>query len=164
MMNDHNLRLPESSRKTAGLRQLFLAGAVGAGMVLAWLPVQASEPQAPWECSSYTDAAHSRCVETFLESQRDQIESLQGKIQAQQETVNRLQNQLDRQAATNAELQRQLAQAPAVVRAVPPLYAYAPVGLGLYLGRPWINGPPYFYRPYLYGPHYFGPRHRNHRW
>jgi hypothetical protein len=133
-------------------------------MVLAGLPAQASETQTLWECSSYTGDAHTRCLEGFAESQRDQIAVLQGKLQAQQETVNLLKDQLDRQASTSAELQRQLAQPPAVVHALPPLYAYPPVGLSLYLGRPWIYGPPFFYHPYVYGSRYYEPRHRGHRW
>jgi hypothetical protein len=133
-------------------------------MVLAGLPAQASETQTLWECSSYTGDAHTRCLEGFAVSQRDQIAALQGKLQAQQETVNLLKDQLDRQASTSAELRRQPAQPPAVVQAVPPLYAYPPVGLSLYLGRPWIYGPPFFYRPYVYGSRYYEPRHRGHRW
>jgi predicted component of type VI protein secretion system len=163
-MNDHDFHRRESSRKTAGLWPQLLIGAIGIGTVLAGLPAQASESQTLWECSSYTGDAHTRCLETFAESQRDQIATLQGKLQAQQEAVNHLKDQLDRQASTSADVQRQLAQPPAVVQAVPPLYAYPPVGLGLYLGRPWIYGPPYYYRPYVYGPRYYGPRHRGHRW
>ena len=163
-MNDHAFHRPNSSRKIAGLGPRLLIGAIGIGMVLAGLPAYASESQTPWECSSYTGDAHTRCVEAFAESQRDQIAALQGKLQAQQETVNLLKDQLDRQASTSADLQRQLAQPPAVVQAVPPLYAYPPVGLSLYLGRPWIYGPPFFYRPYVYGSHYYGSRHRGHRW
>jgi hypothetical protein len=34
------------------------------------------------------------------------------------------------------------------------------LGLGLYLGRPWIYGYPYHYRP-LFGPRYY--RHWGHR-
>lgn len=163
-MNDHNLRYLESSRKSEGLWPQFLIGAIGVRVVLSGLQAQASESQTPWECSSYTGDAHTRCLEGFAESQRDQIAALQGKLQAQQETVNLLKGQLDRQASTSAELQRQLAQPPAVVQAVPPLYAYPPVGLSLYLGRPWIYRPPFFYRPYVYGPLYYGHRHRGHRW
>jgi uncharacterized coiled-coil protein SlyX len=163
-MNDHNIHGLESSRKTAELWPQLLIGAIGVGVVLAGLPAQASESQTPWECSSYSGDAHTRCLEAFVESQREQIATLQGKMQAQQETVNHLKDQLDRQASTSADLQGQLAQPPAVVQAAPPLYAYPPVGLGLYLGRPWIYGPPYFYRPYVYGPRYYGPRHRSHRW
>ncbi len=165
-MNDHNLRYLDSSRKASELwPQLLIIGAIGVGMVLAGLPAQASESQSPWECSSYTGAAHTRCLEAFVESQRDQIATLQGKMQAQQETVNHLKDQIDRQASASADLQRQVAQPPAVVQVIPPLYAYPPVGLGLYLGRPWIYGPPYyFYRPYVYGPRYYGHHHRGHRW
>ena len=163
-MNDHNFRRRNSSRKTATLWPQLLIGAIGIGMVLAGLPAYASESQTPWECSSYTGDAHTRCVEAFAESQRDQIAALQGKLQAQQETVNLLKDQLDRQASTSTDLQRHLAQPPAVVQAVPPLYTYPPVGLGLYLGRPWIYGQPYFYRPYVYGPGYYGHRHRGYHW
>ncbi|MDZ4856518.1 MAG: hypothetical protein SGJ26_16970 [Nitrospirota bacterium] len=163
-MNDRNCHGRDSSQKTAGLWPQLLIGGIGIGMVLAGLPAQASESQTPWECSNYTGDAHTRCVETFAESQRDQIAALQGKLQAQQETVTRLQNQLARQASTSAELQRQLAQPPTVVQAVPPLYTYPSVGLSFYLGNPWIYGLPFSYRPYVYGPHYFGSHHRGHRW
>lgn len=132
--------------------------------MLAGLPAHAGESQTPWECSNYTGAAHTRCLEAFVESQREQIATLQGKMQAQQETVNHLKNQIDRQSSTSADLQQSLAQPPTVVQVVPPLYAYPPVGFGLYVGRPWIYGSPYFYRPYVYGPRYYGHRHRNHHW
>ncbi|HYM88465.1 MAG TPA: hypothetical protein VES92_05045 [Nitrospiraceae bacterium] len=162
-MNDHNFHHRESSWKTEELWPQLLIGAIGMGMVLAGLPAQASESQTPWECSSYTGDAHIRCLEAFAESQRDQIAALKEKVQAQQETVNLLKDQLDRQASTNADLQRQLAQPPAVVQAIPPLYSYPPVGLGLYLGRPGIYGSPFFPLPYVYGPHFYGLRHRGHR-
>ena len=163
-MNDHDYYRRESSRKTAGLWPQLLIGTIGIGMVLAGLPAQASESQTPWECSSYTADAHTRCVEAFAESQRDQIAELQGKLQAQQETVNLLKDRLDRQASTSAELQRHLAQSPVVVQTVPPLYAYPPVGFSLYLGRPWIFASPYYYPPFFYGLGYYGPHHRGHRW
>ena len=132
-------------------------------MVLAGLPAQASESQTLWECSSYTGDAHTRCVETFAEWQRDQIAALQGKLQAQQETVDRIQDQLNRQASTNAELQRQLSRPPAV-QVAPPLYTYPSVGLSFSLGSPWIYGPPFFDHPYIFGPGYYGHRHWGHRW
>lgn len=166
-MNEYNLRRLESSRKTAELWPQLLIGAIGVGVVLAGLPAQASESQTTWECSSYSGAAHTRCLEAFVESQQDQIAALQGKMQAQQETVNHMKDQIDRQASASADLQRQVTQPPAVVQALPPLYTYPPVGLGLYLGRPWIYGPPFFYRPYVYGPRYsryYGPHYRGHRW
>ena len=163
-MNDHNFHRRKSSRKTAGLWPQLLIGAIGIGIVLAGLPAQASESQTPWECSNYTRDAHTRCVEAFAESQRDQIAALQGKLQAQQETVNLLKGQLDRQAATSADLQRRLAQPPAVVQTLPSFYPYPPVGLSFSLGRPWIYGSPFFPLPYVYGPHFYGLRHRGHRW
>ena len=78
-MNDHKFHRRESSRKTAGLWPQLLIGAIGIGMVFADLPGQASESQIPWECSSYTGDAHTRCVEAFAESQQDQIATLQEK-------------------------------------------------------------------------------------
>ena len=163
-MDDHNSQHRDSARKTPGLWPWILIGAIGVGMVLAGLPAHANESQTPWECSSYSGDTHTRCVEAFAEVQRDQIAALQGNMRAQQETVNLLKNQLDRQASTNADLQRQLARPPAVVQTVPPLFAYPPVGFGLYLGSPWINGSPYYYPPFFYGLRYYGSHHRGHRW
>ena len=163
-MNNHNFHRRESSRKTEELWLQLLFGAVGIAMVVAWVPAQASESQTLWECSSYTGDAHTRCLEGFAELQRDQIAALQGKLQAQQESVKLLKDQLDRQTSASAELQRQLAQQPAVVQAIPPLYAFPSMGFGFSLGHSWIYGPSLFYQPYIYGTHYYGPRHRGHRW
>ncbi len=163
-MNDHNLHRREFPRKTARLWPQLLIGAIGIGMLVTWMPAQASESQTLWECSSYTGNAHTRCLEGFAESQRDQIAALQGKLQAQQETVKLLKDQLDRQASASAELQRQLAQPPALVQSVPSLYTYPSVGLGLYLGSPWIYGSSLYYPPYIYGLHFYGSRHRSYRW
>ena len=62
-----------------------------------------------------------------------------------------------RQSAATADLQQQLSQRPTTVVPTPYAYTYAypPVGLGLYLGRPWIYGPPYYYHPY-WGPRFYG--------
>ena len=142
---------------------LFFLLMLGLGLVLVAWPAHAADGQGPWECSSYTDEAHTRCLEAFVQAQRDQIATLQGQVQAQQDTVNQLKNQMDRQAAASANAQQQLAQPPTIVQTVPPLYYYPPVGLGLYFGRPYFYGPPYFYRPYFYGPR-FGYGHRGRRW
>ena len=163
-MNDRAICRLESLRDRAGLWSRFLMGAIGIGLLLAWLPAQASESQTPWECSNYTGDAHTRCVEAFVELQRDQIAALQEKMKAQEETVNRLKDQLDRQASTSADLQRQLAQRPAVVQATPPLYSYPSVGFGLYLGTPRIYGSPYYYPPFFYGQRYYGMGYWGHRW
>lgn len=159
-MKDHAIHGVNSSGKTT---RLLLIGAIGIGMVVTGLPAQANESQAPWECSSYTGDTHTRCVETFIEMQRDQIAALQGKLQAQQEIVNQLKNQLDRQSSANADLQRQLSRPPAVVQTVPPLYAYPPVGLSLNFWSPWIYGSPLYYPPYFLGPHFYGSRW-SYRW
>ena len=164
-MNDRAICLPDSSRNRGELwLQLLIGGAIAIGLLLAWLPAHANESQTPWECSSYTGDAHTRCVETFAEWQRDEIAALQGKLHAQQETLNLLKGQLNRQASTTAELQRQLARPPVVVQMLPPLYAYPPVGLSFSLGSPWGYGPPFFSRPYIFGPHYFGHHHWSNRW
>jgi hypothetical protein len=155
-VNDCNFHRRESSRKTARLWPQFLIGAIGIGIMLAWVPAQASESQTLWECSNYTGDAHTRCLEGFAEAQRDQIAALQGKLQAQQETVKLLKDQLDRQASASAELQRQLARPPAIVQSVPSLYTYPPVGFNLYLGNPWIYGSPFFYGPHILGPRFYG--------
>src|SRR6185295_9793569 len=163
-MHDRAILRLSIFRKTGRLWPRLLAGVIGIGMLLAGLPAQASESQAPWECSSYTGDAHTRCVGAYMELQRDQIAALQEKMKAQEETVNRLKAQLDRQASTSSDLQRQLAQRPAVVQAAPPIYTYPSVGFGLYLGSPWIYGPPYYYPPFFYGPRYYGLGYWGHRW
>jgi hypothetical protein len=140
------------------------------------LPAYAVDSQGPWECSGYSGEAHSRCLAAFVEAQHEQIVSLQGKVQAQQETVNQLKAQIERQGSANPITQTQVAP-PHIIQTVPPLYGYPalygypPVygygypsfGVGLYIGRPWFYGPPYFYRPYFYGPRFFGHRHWGHR-
>ncbi len=134
------------------------AGAV-AGMMLWIATAHASGPQVPWECSNYSEEAQTRCLNAFIEQQRDQISKLEGQLQAQQETVNQLKGQVDRQAAASADLQRELSQRPSTTTIVPTPYAYSyaypPIGLGLYIGRPWIYGPPYYYHPY-WGPRFYG--------
>ena len=162
-MNDHNSRHRNSSRKTPVLWPWILIGAIGLGIVLAGPPAHADESQPLWECSNYIGDAHTRCVEAFAQTQRDQIAELQAKVQAQQETINSLKTQADRQATANADLQRQLARPPAVVQAGPPFYMYPPVGLGLSLnfGSPGIYGSPFYYPPFTFGPPFYGLRYRS---
>lgn len=126
----------------------------------------ADNVQVPWECSNYRDEAQTRCLNAFIEQQREQITKLEGQLHLQQESLGQLKNQIDRQAAATADLQQQLSQPPRTTIAPPPYaysYIYPPVGLGIYLGRPWIYGPPY----YGYGRHFWGPRFYGHwgrRW
>jgi len=164
---------PLSETSTAA-RQLIVS-IIGLGIVLySTTPARANDPQGPWECSGYSGEAHTRCLAAFVQAQREQIASLQGKVQAQQETVDQMKAQMNRQALANATSQSQVAPSP-IIQAAPPLYGYPPVygyplvygyppvGIGVYIGRPWFYGPPYFYRPYFYGPRYFGYRHWSHR-
>src|SRR4029079_11061136 len=112
---------------------------------------------------NYTDEAQHRCLNAFIEHQQEQIAQLEGRVQAQQDLVGQLKGQIDRQAAATS-------QPPVATAIVPPpyvypyTYTYPPVGIGLYLGRPW--GVPGYYG--YYGRPYWGPRffyrHYGRRW
>ncbi len=121
-------------------------------------PAHASNDQVPWECSNYSDDAQARCLNGFIEQQREQIRKLEEQVRTQQEAVGQLKGQIDRQAAATAGLQQQLSQhLPTAVVPAPYAYVYPPaLGLGLYLGRPWIYGPPYYYGRPFWGPRYYG--------
>ena len=95
---------------------------------------------------------------------------LEGRVQAQQDLVGQLKGQVDRETPATGQLQQQLSQPPVATAIMPPpyiypyTYAYPPVGIGLYLGRPW--GVPGYYG--YYGRPYWGPRffyrHYGRRW
>lgn len=148
----------------------FILGVVMVGTNVAGVSAQAESPQVPWECSNYADEAQTRCLNAFIERQQEQIAQLEGRLQAQQDLVGQLKGQVDRQSAATAQLQQQLSQPPAATAVVPPPYvypyafAYPPVGIGLYFGRPWI-GPGYYG---YYGRPYWSPRfyyrHYGRRW
>jgi hypothetical protein len=155
------------------LSRLFVLGLAMGGMTLGGFSAEAAAPNVPWECSNYTDEAQTRCLNAFIERQQEHIGQLEGRLQAQQELVGQLKDQMDRQAATTAQLQQQLSQPSAAPAIVPPPYvypyayaypAYPPVGIGLYLGRPW--GLPGLYG--YYGRPFWGPRsfyrHHGRRW
>ncbi len=154
-MSDRTL----SESKVWSVFRTCLGASMGmaASAVVSVAGAQASGSQVPWECSNYSEEAQARCLNAFIEQQREQIGKLQGQLQAQQETMNQLKGQIDRQAAVSAEVQQQLSQRPAAVVTTPSVYSYVypPVGIGLYLGRPWIYGPPYYYHPY-WGPRFYG--------
>lgn len=118
----------------------------------------AADLSVPWECSNYSEQAQTRCMNAFIEQQREQIQKLEGQLQAERDAVAGLKSQVERQAAQTSDLQQQLSQRQTTT-VVPTPYAYAyafpPVGLGIYLGRPWIYGPPYYYHPY-WGPRFYG--------
>lgn len=124
--------------------------------------VHAAESSGPWECSNYTGDAHTRCLQAFIEIQREKISKLEAEVHLQQGTVGQLKDQADRQSAVTADLQRQMSEQSSSVSTygyVAPglLYGYPSVGFGLYLGRPWLYGSTFYGRPYAWGPRYYRP-------
>ncbi|ULA63253.1 MAG: hypothetical protein LZF86_100254 [Nitrospira sp.] len=139
---------------------LLIAGAAAAALLLAAGLARAESQSVPWECSTYEGEAQTRCLNTFIELQREEIGKLKGQLQAQQSAVEQLKQQSDRQAAATADMQRQIASPPPIIPVAPYnayTYVYPPaVGLGLYLGRPGFYGYPPYYRPHIYwGPRYY---------
>jgi hypothetical protein len=142
-------------------QSILIAGAAAAALLLAAGLAHAENQPVPWECSTYEGEAQTRCLNTFIELQREEIGKLKGQLQAQQGSLEQLKQQSDRQAAATADMQRQIAAPPAIIPAAPPYsvytYAYPPaIGLGLYPGSPGFYGYPYYYRPRIYwGPRYY---------
>jgi hypothetical protein len=128
-------------------------------LLLSALPARANDGQVPWECSGYSGEAKTRCLQTFIELEWEEIGKLKGQLKAQEGTLEQLKQQMDRQAAATADMQRRLATPPAFAPTFPyaySLYAYPPVGFGLYFGRPWMYGGPYYYPPYFGRHRHFG--------
>jgi hypothetical protein len=135
---------------------------LGLSAVLLALPAYAADSPGPWECSGYTGDAHTRCLQAFIDIQRDKISQLEADVRVQQRAVGQLKEQADRQNATTADLQRQMAEqssSATTYNYISPglLYGYPSVGLGLYLGRPWLYGSPFYSRPFGWGPRYYRP-------
>jgi len=142
---------------------LVIAALASLLLMTATPSVRGETATVPWECSSYEGAAQTRCLNAFIELQREKIAELEGKLQSQQGTIAELKDRVERQASATADLQRQLTDRPPQT-IVPAPYAYTYVypptlGFGLYLGRPWY-GLPYAYGPY-WGPHNY--RHWGYR-
>lgn len=141
-------------------QSILIAGAAAAALLLAAAMAHAESQPGLWECSTYEGDAQTRCLNMFIELQREEIGKLKGQLQAQQGTVEQLKQQSDRQAAATADMQRQIAAPPTIIPAAPYsayTYVYPPaIGLGLYLGSPGFYGYPYYYRPRIYwGPRYY---------
>lgn len=154
----------ETFRRHIWLHTVVLTSSLTMVLLSAALPARAASLQVPWECSSYEGDAQTRCLNGFIELQREKIGQLEGQLRAQEEAVSQLKSRADRHAAATAELQRQLSDQPAttfVPAPYPFTYYYPPgIGLGLSLGRPWIYGSPYYYGPH-WGPRYY--RYWGHR-
>ena len=132
--------------------------------ILSFPSVHAADSSGPWECSNYTGDARTRCLQAFIEIQREKISKLEAEVQLQQSTVGQLKDQADRQSAMTADLQRQMSEQSSSVSTygyIAPglLYGYPSVGFGLYLGRPLLYGSPFYGRPYAWGPRYYRPYH-----
>lgn len=147
-------------------RHWLISFALGFSSLLFVLPVFGAESSGPWECSNYSGDAHTRCLQAFIEIQREKISKLEAEVHLQQSTVGQLKDQAERQSAATADLQRQMAQqssAPPSYTYVSPglapglLYSYPSVGFGLYLGRPWLYGSPFYSRPYAWSPGFYRP-------
>ncbi|MCS6284808.1 MAG: hypothetical protein H8K08_05200 [Nitrospira sp.] len=150
----------ESPRTQHCAQSILIAGAAAAALLLSAGLAHADNQPGLWECSTYEGEAKTRCLNMFIELQREEIGKLKGQLQAQQDSMEQLKQQSDRQAAAAADMQRPVAAPPAIIPAVPYsayTYVYPPaIGLGLYLGRPGFYGYPYYYRPRIYwGPRYY---------
>lgn len=145
----------ETSQLRSSLQWMAWVTGLTALLFLTALPVHAADAPVPWECSNYEGATQIRCLNTYIELQRDKIGQLEGELQAQKGAAGQLREQIDRQAASTANLERQLShRAPLTVVPAPYAYSYPfpyvyppGFGLGLYFGRPWIYGPSYSFGP-----------------
>lgn len=163
MARHQTMKVPHQPQQF--VHSLFVAGAAAALLLAAGLAHAENKP-VPWECSTYEGEAQTRCLNMFIELQREEIGRLKGQLQTQQGTVEQLKQQTEQQAAATADMQRHIAAPPTIIPAAPYsayTYVYPPaIGLGLYLGRPGYYGYPYYYRPHIYwGPRYY--RHWRHR-
>lgn len=143
-------------------RQRFASLSMGLSLLLFATLVHAADSSGPWECSNYTGDAHTRCLQAYIEIQREKISKLEAEVQLHQSTVGQLQDQANRQNAMTADLQRQMAQQSSSMSTysnVAPglLYGYPSVGFGLYLGRPWLYGSPFYGHPYAWGSRFYRP-------
>src|SRR5262245_33691747 len=90
--------------------RLFVVAVMVMEATMGGVSAETADPQVPWECSSYVDEAQTRCLNAFIERQREQIAQLEGRLQVQQDQVGHLRGQVDRQTAATAQLQQQLSQ------------------------------------------------------
>ncbi|HXV67318.1 MAG TPA: hypothetical protein VD738_00195 [Nitrospira sp.] len=137
----------------SSLLRMLRAGGLAAILFLAALPARAADAPVPWECSNYEGTAQIRCLNTFIEFQRDRISQLEGELHAQRGTVGQLKELIDRQTAVTSELEKKLSERPATAIFPAPSYpyisAYPPtLGLGLHFGPPWRYGPAYSFHPH----------------
>lgn len=54
-------------------QSILIAGAAAAALLLATGLAHAQNQPVPWECSTYEGEAQTRCLNTFIELQREEI-------------------------------------------------------------------------------------------
>lgn len=77
-------------------RTVIQAGGLALLLFLTTFASHADTPVIPWECSTYKDDARTRCLNTLIELQRENIAQLEGQLRNQEGTVSRLKDQVDR--------------------------------------------------------------------
>ena len=167
MKNKSPLTSAASHRRIPRRSATFFAAAMISLMIVNGS--HAGDSTVPWECSSYSWEAQTRCMQGLIEAQRDKIGKLEGEVQSQQSQMGTLQEQLDRQSRAAADLQRQLDR-PATVASTPSPDPYAyPYGYAYPYPYPYVYQPGIRFGLYFGGgPHVYGPgwgyRHWGHRW
>ncbi len=103
-------------------------------LVLFSLPVGATEPSIPWQCTSYTytEASQEECIQSYSSDQGQKIAKLERQLKRQEILINELKNIIDRQAR---QQDRNLsAYPPSNDFAPPPAFGRGQFGFGSLLG------------------------------
>ena len=150
---DDRASVPQASGRSI-LLHVRTASILTISIILSAPVSFAGNSSAPWECSNYSGDATTRCLNAFIERQQKQIDKLHRQLLAQENSVGQLKDQLEQQAAMAADLQRQLSHRSAITVVPPPVYP--PVGVGIYLGQPWVYGSYYWYGRPFWGHRYYG--------
>ena len=153
---------PVSSLRVPFAHTVIQTGSLAFMLLFSTFPSRAEPPSIPWECSTYTGDAQTRCLNTLVELQQEKIGQLEGQLRAQEGTVSRLKDQVNQQTALTADLQRRLsAQTAMTLRPMfyppaPYLNFYPPPGLGfgIQFGSPWAYGPLHLHGPIWHQPYY----------
>ena len=124
----------------------------------------------PWECSQYEGEAQTRCLNAFVEVSAKRLSSSKANCKRNRDGQPSSRTRSTGKPPRRPDLQRQFSDRPPVTTITPIPYGYPyaysywyppSLGLGLYLGRPWVIwsalrfspllGPAYHYRPWRHG-------------
>jgi len=156
------MRIPYA-KSHHSVRASGFGGVCAMGIMCCALPVGATEPAAPWECSTFVGEAQDRCIRTFVELQQEKIVKLEKDLEVQQQAVLQLQQQVSQPASATGDLERQLTHKPSLWYGPPSVHVYPPLGLSLRFGQNRFWGGSLFYgRPPYFSPQWYGHGHR--RW